>query len=86
MESTSVPAPGPAAGGEIHSKEGDKGLKSGALGYLSNLVIGVASTAPGYSIAATLGFITANPYRRRCPALPYAQRIGGSTEVDGGIL
>ncbi len=26
---------------------GEKGLKSGALGYLSNLVIGVASTAPG---------------------------------------
>lgn len=59
MESTSVPAPGPAAGGEVHAKEGDKGLKSGALGYLSNLVIGVASTAPGYSLAATLGFITA---------------------------
>jgi amino acid transporter len=38
---------------------GDKGLKSGALGYLSNLVIGVASTAPGYSLAATLGFVVA---------------------------
>jgi amino acid transporter len=34
-------------------------LKEGALGYLSNLVIGVASTAPGYSLAATLGFIVA---------------------------
>jgi amino acid transporter len=38
---------------------GDKGLKAGALGYLSNLVIGVASTAPAYSLAATLGFIVA---------------------------
>ncbi|MHB8469981.1 MAG: APC family permease [Gaiellaceae bacterium] len=38
---------------------GDKGLKSGALGYMSNLVIGVASTAPAYSLAATLGFIVA---------------------------
>ncbi|MDX6689631.1 MAG: hypothetical protein QOG15_1088 [Solirubrobacteraceae bacterium] len=37
----------------------DKGLKSGALGYISNVVIGVASTAPGYSLAATLGFIAA---------------------------
>ncbi|MGC2374496.1 MAG: APC family permease [Solirubrobacteraceae bacterium] len=37
----------------------DKGLKKGALGYLSNLVIGVASTAPAYSLAATLGFIVA---------------------------
>jgi amino acid transporter len=34
-------------------------LKEGALGYLSNLVIGVASTAPAYSLAATLGFIVA---------------------------
>jgi amino acid transporter len=58
MESASVAAggsEGSAAGG---AKEGGKGLKSGALGYLSNLVIGVASTAPGYSLAATLGFVT----------------------------
>jgi amino acid transporter len=37
----------------------DKGLKKGAIGYLSNIVIGVASTAPAYSLAATLGFILA---------------------------
>src|SRR5581483_9481034 len=37
----------------------DKGLKSGALGLLSSVVIGVASTAPAYSLAATLGFIVA---------------------------
>src|SRR5271157_18603 len=37
----------------------DKGLKAGAIGYLSNIVIGVASTAPAYSLAATLGFIVA---------------------------
>jgi amino acid transporter len=41
--------------------EGDKGLKRNAIGYLSNLVIGVASTAPAYSLAATLGFIVAVP-------------------------
>jgi amino acid transporter len=35
----------------------DKGLKKGAIGYLSNIVIGVASTAPAYSLAATLGFV-----------------------------
>ena len=35
----------------------DKGLKSGALGLVSSVVIGVASTAPAYSLAATLGFI-----------------------------
>ena len=37
----------------------DKGLKKGAVGYVSNIVIGVASTAPAYSLAATLGFIVA---------------------------
>lgn len=35
----------------------DKGLKPGALGLLSSVVIGMASTAPAYSLAATLGFI-----------------------------
>ncbi len=54
MESAAVPAP--AAEGP---KTGGKGLKAGALGYVSNLVIGVASTAPGYSLAATLGFVVA---------------------------
>jgi amino acid transporter len=37
----------------------DKGLKKGAISYISNIVIGVASTAPAYSLAATLGFIVA---------------------------
>ena len=54
MESASM-APRPAE----RPESGDKGLKTDALGYLSNLVIGVASTAPGYSLAATLGFVVA---------------------------
>src|SRR3954447_3851149 len=58
MESASIPAPRGEASGPV-AREGDKGLKAGALGYMSNLVIGVASTAPGYSLAATLGFVTA---------------------------
>ncbi len=37
----------------------DKGLKKNAIGYVSNIVIGVASTAPAYSLAATLGAIVA---------------------------
>jgi amino acid transporter len=37
----------------------DKGLKGGALGLWSTVVVGVASTAPAYSLAATLGFIVA---------------------------
>jgi len=45
-----VPASGPSPG---------KGLKTGALGLVSTIVIGIASTAPAYSIAASLGFVTA---------------------------
>ncbi len=46
----SDPAGAPAQG---------KGLKSGAIGAVSNVVIGVSSTAPAYSLAATLGAIVA---------------------------
>ena len=41
------------------ASSGDKGLKKNAIGFVSSVVIGVASTAPGYSLAATLGFIAA---------------------------
>ena len=37
----------------------DKGLKGGALGLIASTVIGLASTAPAYSLAATLGVIVA---------------------------
>src|SRR5271155_5282113 len=55
MATVSAAAPG------TPKQEGvmDKGLKKNAIGYLSNIVIGVASTAPAYSLAATLGFIVA---------------------------
>jgi amino acid transporter len=52
MEATSIPTPG--VSGE---NTGRPELKRGAISYLSNIVIGVASTAPGYSLAATIGFI-----------------------------
>ncbi len=39
--------------------DGGKGLKTGAIGLVSSIVIGVASTAPAYSLAATLGLIVA---------------------------
>jgi hypothetical protein len=55
MATEGLAAPGtPASSGVM-----DKGLKKGAIGYLSNIVIGVASTAPAYSLAATLGFVVA---------------------------
>ena len=37
-----------------------KGLKGGALGLVSSVVVGMASTAPAYSLAATLGLIIAS--------------------------
>jgi amino acid transporter len=40
------------------SAPGAKGVKADAIGYASNVVIAVASTAPAYSLATTLGFIT----------------------------
>ncbi len=36
---------------------GEKGLKKNAIGFISSVVIGVASTAPGYSLAAVLGLV-----------------------------
>lgn len=38
----------------------DKGLKGGALSLLSSVVMGLSSTAPAYSLAATLGLIVAS--------------------------
>ena len=37
-----------------------KGLKGGALGLISSVVVGMASTAPAYSLAASLGLIVAS--------------------------
>ncbi|WP_406169071.1 amino acid permease [Streptomyces sp. NBC_00996] len=50
-ESAGRPAPGTGAG--------RKGLKSNALGMFSSVVMGLASTGPAYSVAATLGIIVA---------------------------
>ncbi|HMK91663.1 MAG TPA: APC family permease [Thermoleophilia bacterium] len=59
MEGTSVPegvATGTvAAGTEIEGSA--KGLKSGSLNLFSSVVIAVASVAPAYSLAATLGLL-----------------------------
>jgi amino acid transporter len=62
VESGSIAeTPGTGADRPHGSGHGEKGLKANAIGYVSNVVIGVASTAPGYSLAATLGFIVAVP-------------------------
>ncbi len=43
--------------GPAGSAPGAKGLKAGVLGLMSGIVIGLASTAPAYSLAASLGLI-----------------------------
>ncbi len=59
MESAAVPKPGKVPDSTAGHEVGDKGLKKNAIGFVSSIVIGVASTAPGYSLAATLGFVAA---------------------------
>src|SRR5690348_5321601 len=46
-----------------------KGLKAGALGLVGSIVVGMASTAPAYSLAATLGFIVAGGAGLKAPAI-----------------
>ena len=36
---------------------GEKGLKQNAIGFLDTLIIGLASTAPAYSLAAVIGLV-----------------------------
>jgi amino acid transporter len=55
MEGTAIPVPLAGTG----AAPGQKGLKANAIGFISSVVIGVASTAPGYSLAAVLGLIVA---------------------------
>lgn len=43
----------------VSTQPGEKGLKKGAVGLLGSVVIGMASTAPAYSLAASLGLVVA---------------------------
>lgn len=36
---------------------GEKGLKSNAIWFVEALIIGIASTAPAYSLAAVIGLV-----------------------------
>src|SRR4051812_33128039 len=60
-ESIAVPGTQPPAGRPADGRVEAKGLKGNAIGYISNIVISTASVAPAYSLAATLGFIVADP-------------------------
>ncbi len=50
---------GATLGSESSNDSGDKGLRTKSLDLASSIVIGMSSTAPGYSIAASLGWIVA---------------------------
>jgi amino acid transporter len=52
VESAAVPAGAPAK-----QETSEHGLKANAIGFIDGLVIGLASTAPAYSLAAVIGSI-----------------------------
>src|SRR5258708_29958545 len=49
----------PLADPDVSSAPAEVGLRRNAIGFASGVVIGVASTAPAYSLAATLGLVVA---------------------------
>src|ERR1700710_1035794 len=55
-----APSKGPVGVPGAHRPTGAKGLKAGSLGLVGSVVVGMASTAPAYSLAASLGFIVAS--------------------------
>ena len=48
-----------SAGGsrEVHPEASEHGLKEDAIGFRDALIIGIASTAPAYSLAAVIGLV-----------------------------
>ena len=64
MESASLPVDRQA---EPVQETGDEGLKKDAIGFVDGLSVGLASTAPAYSLAAVIG---------SAPALARAREAG----------
>jgi amino acid transporter len=62
---------GESKGGAVESK----GLKAGALGLVSATVVGVASAAPAYSLAAVLGLVTLAGVGFKAPAIMWISFI-----------
>ncbi len=61
MAITELTPAAPAASG--------KGLKAGALGLVGSVIVGIASTAPAYSLAATLGYVVSGGAGFKAPAI-----------------
>jgi hypothetical protein len=75
------------------AETGDKGLKKNAIGFLDGLSVGLASTAPAYSLAAAFYYM--NRVDTDCGTTfswvtralgPYAGWIGGWAICTTGIL
>ena len=47
----------PGGHGHVPAQSGDKGLKTDAIGFWDALTVGIASTAPAYSLAAVIGIV-----------------------------
>jgi hypothetical protein len=45
------------SGPDAAAEAGDPGLKEDAIGFVDGLIIGIASTAPAYSLAAVLAIV-----------------------------
>ncbi|MFL6088716.1 MAG: APC family permease [Aeromicrobium sp.] len=54
---------------ESQAGSNGKGLKGGALGLFGSVVVGIASTAPAYSLAATLGWVVLAGAGLKSPAI-----------------
>ena len=63
-----------------------KGLRAGAIGLVGSIVVGIASTAPAYSLAASLGYVVVvksgdGIVGTKAPLIPTEPRISCSTQL-----
>ena len=68
------------------AERGEKGLKRNAIGFIDGLIIGIASTAPAYSLAAVLGIVVVGvsvqaPAVRNRPQRRLGRRLMGIAAV-----
>ena len=65
--------------GSAQAEPARQGAEGGSLGLLGGIVMGIASTAPAYSLAASLGYVVIARERRR------HRRGEGAADHGGGV-
>jgi hypothetical protein len=70
------------SGPDEAAEAGDPGLKEDAIGFVDGLIIGIASTAPAYSLAAVLAIVVAG-VGVQAPAVLPETRVAA---VPGGAI